>query len=100
MRRKIPDLAQALTGTSIRSTRSWKVNAAAAGAGRAMAAWRLNAVIVEALAVAAPDRAAATIPGVGETVAQVIVAETGADMTRFPTSLIWLPGRGWRRRCA
>jgi transposase len=25
-----------------------------------------------------------TIPGVGETVAQVIVAETGADMSRFP----------------
>jgi transposase len=27
-----------------------------------------------------------TIPGVGETVAQVIVAETGADMSRFPTA--------------
>lgn len=27
-----------------------------------------------------------TIPGVGEKVAQVIVAETGADMTRFPTA--------------
>jgi transposase len=26
-----------------------------------------------------------TIPGVGEKVAQVIIAETGADMTRFPT---------------
>jgi len=26
-----------------------------------------------------------TIPGVGETVAQVLVAETGADMSRFPT---------------
>jgi len=27
-----------------------------------------------------------TIPGVGETVAQVIAAETGADMSRFPTA--------------
>jgi transposase len=27
-----------------------------------------------------------TIPGVGQTVAQVIVAETGADMSRFPTA--------------
>ena len=27
-----------------------------------------------------------TIPGVGDTVAQVIIAETGADMTRFPTA--------------
>ncbi len=27
-----------------------------------------------------------TIPGVGETVAQVIVAETGADMSRFPSA--------------
>jgi transposase len=40
-----------------------------------------------------------TIPGVGETVAQVIVAETGADMTRFPTPPTWLPGLVWRRRC-
>ncbi len=27
-----------------------------------------------------------TIPGVGATVAEIIVAETGADMTRFPTA--------------
>lgn len=27
-----------------------------------------------------------TIPGVGEKTAQVIVAETGADMSRFPTA--------------
>ncbi|WP_131770234.1 IS110 family transposase [Candidatus Protofrankia californiensis] len=27
-----------------------------------------------------------TIPGVGQTVAEVIIAETGADMTRFPTA--------------
>ena len=27
-----------------------------------------------------------TIPGVGPMTAQVIVAETGADMTRFPTA--------------
>ena len=34
----------------------------------------------------APDRAAADHPGVGEKVAQVIVAETGADMSRFPSA--------------
>ncbi len=28
----------------------------------------------------------ATVPGVGRTVAEVIIAETGADMTRFPTA--------------
>jgi transposase len=27
-----------------------------------------------------------TIPGIGETVAQAIIAETGADMSRFPTA--------------
>jgi transposase len=27
-----------------------------------------------------------TIPGLGQTVAQVVIAETGADMTRFPTA--------------
>lgn len=27
-----------------------------------------------------------TIPGVGEKVAQVIIAETGGDMSRFPTA--------------
>jgi transposase len=37
-----------------------------------------------------------TIPGIGQRTAQVIVAETGGDMSRFATAG-WLPGRGWRR---
>ena len=40
-----------------------------------------------------------TIPGVGEKVAQVIVAETGADMSRFPTPAHLAAWAGWRRRC-
>lgn len=35
-----------------------------------------------------------TIPGVSTIVADVIIAETEADMTRFPAPPIWLPGRG------
>ena len=41
-----------------------------------------------------------TIPGVGEKVAQVIVAETGADMSRFPSAAHLASWAGvWRRRC-
>ena len=39
----------------------------------------------------------ATIPGVGRAVAEVIVAETGADMSRFPTPDTWPPGPGCAR---
>ncbi len=35
-----------------------------------------------------------TIPGVAETVAQIIVAETGVDMTRFPTDNPLASGAG------
>jgi len=48
---------------------------------------RLDGEVAERLG---PFRAAVellqTIPGVGQTVAEVIVAETGADMSRFPTA--------------
>jgi hypothetical protein len=33
-----------------------------------------------------------TLPGVGQTTAEVIIAETGADMTRFRTAGTWPPG--------
>ena len=93
MRRKIPDLAQALTGTfdtqhaqlaSSMLRRLELVEQALAD---------LNAVIVEARRPWQHQiELLQTIPGVGETVAQVIVAETGADMTRFPTRRIWRLG--------
>ena len=86
MRRKIPDLAQALTG---------HFDANHARLARSMlrrldlveqALAELDAVIVQACQ---PWRhqieLLQTIPGVGAKVAETIVAETGADMTRFPT---------------
>ena len=49
----------------------------------------------------APFRAAvellASIPGVGPLAAQVIVAEIGLDMGRFPTAGTWSPGPGCAR---
>ena len=87
MRRKIPDLAQALTGN---------FDAHHAQLAKSMlrrlelvelALAELDAVIVEACRPWQHQiELLQTIPGVGETVAQVIVAETGADMSRFPTA--------------
>jgi transposase len=87
MRRKIPDLAQALTGT---------FEAHHAQLARSMlrrlelievALAELNAVIADACRPWQHQiELLQTIPGVGDTVAQVIVAETGADMARFPTA--------------
>ena len=87
MRHKIPDLAQALTG---------HFDANHARLARSMlrrldlveqALAELNAVIAEACR---PWRhqieLLQTIPGVGPKVAQVIIAETGGDMSRFPTA--------------
>jgi transposase len=86
MRRKIPDLAQTLTGT---------FDAHHAQLARSMlrrlelvelALAELDTVITEACRPWQHQlELLQTIPGVGETVAQVIVAETGADMSRFPT---------------
>jgi transposase len=87
MRRKIPDLAQALTGTFD-----------AHHAQLAPSMLRRLELVEDALAELDAVIAAAcrpwqhqielleTIPGVGTKVAQVIVAETGADMTRFPSA--------------
>ena len=38
-----------------------------------------------------------TMPGVSETVARVIIAEVGVDMTRFPGRAIWSRGRACAR---
>jgi transposase len=87
MRQKIPDLAQALTGT---------FNAHHAQLAKSIlrrlelvevALAELDAVIVEACRPWQHQiELLQTIPGVGEKVAQVIIAETGADMSRFPTA--------------
>ena len=86
MRRKIPDLAQALTG---------HFDANHARLARSMlrrlelveqALAELDAVIAEACRPWQHQiELLQTIPGVGEKVAQVIIAETGGDMSRFPT---------------
>jgi transposase len=87
LRCKIPDLAQALTG---------RFDANHARLARSMlrrldlveqALAELDAVIVEACQPWQHQiDLLQTIPGVGEKVAQVIIAETGADMSRFPTA--------------
>ena len=87
MRRKIPDLAQALTG---------HFDANHAQLARSMlrrldlveqALVELDQVIVAACRPWQHQiELLQTIPGVGPKVAETIVAETGADMTRFPTA--------------
>ena len=86
LRRKIPDLAQALTG---------HFDANHARLARSMlrrlelveqALVELDAVIAEACRPWQHQiELLQTIPGVGPKVAQVIIAETGGDMARFPT---------------
>lgn len=87
MRRKIPDLAQALEG---------RFDAHHAQLARSILN-RLDLVeqdlveVDEAIGVACQPWAhqielLQTIPGVGERIAQVIVAKTGADMSRFPSA--------------
>ena len=47
-------------------------------------------------AVLPADRRLAEIPGVSPELARSIIAETGLDMTRFPTAATSSPGPGWR----
>jgi transposase len=87
LRRKIPDLAQALTGhfdgNHARLARSMLRRLELVE--QALA--ELEAVIAEACRPWQHQiDLLETIPGVGPKVAQVIIAETGADMARFPTA--------------
>jgi transposase len=87
MRRKIPDLAQALTGTfdAHHAQLAKHILRRLDLVEQALA--ELDAVIVTACRPWQHQiELLQTIPGVGEKVAQVIVAETGADMSRFPTA--------------
>jgi transposase len=87
LRRKIPNLAQALTG---------HFDANHARLARSMlrrlelveqALAELDAVLVDAFRPWQHQiELLQTIPGVGPKVAQVIIAETGGDMSRFPTA--------------
>jgi transposase len=87
LRRKLPDLAQALTG---------HFDANHARLARSMlrrldlveqALAELDAVITDPCQPWQHQiELLQTIPGVGEKVAQVIIAETGGDMSRFPTA--------------
>jgi len=87
MRRKIPDLAQALDG----HFDEHHARMAKTILGRLdmveESLTELDAVIAAKCAPWAHQiELLQTIPGVGERVAQVIVAETGADMSRFPSA--------------
>ena len=52
----------------------------------------LDQLVAEACAVPAAHRRAGHHPGSGQRTAEVIVAETGGDMTRFTTTPGWPPG--------
>jgi transposase len=87
LRRKIPDLAQALTGhfdaNHARLARS--ILRRLDLVEQALA--ELDAVLVDAFRPWQHQiDLLQTIPGVGPKVAQVIIAETGGDMSRFPTA--------------
>jgi transposase len=87
MRRKIPELAQALTGTfdAHHAQLAKSMLQRLELVGQALA--ELDVIIAEACRPWQHHiELLQTIPGVGETVAQVIVAETGADMSRFPSA--------------
>jgi len=87
MRRKIPDLAQALTGTFDAQHAQLAKHILRRLDLVEQALAELDAVIAQACR---PWKhqidLLQTIPGVGEKVAQVFVAETGGDMSRFPTA--------------
>ena len=87
MRRKIPELAQALEG----HFDAHHARLAGSILRRLDLVEQALAELDQVIAVACQPWAhhielLQTIPGVGERVAQVIVAETGADMSRFPSA--------------
>jgi transposase len=87
LRRKIPDLAQALTG-HFDANHAWLARSMLRRLDLVeQALAELDAVLVDAFRPWAHQiELLETIPGVGPKVAQVIVAETGGDMSRFPTA--------------
>jgi transposase len=87
MRRKIPDLAQALTGHfDTNYVRAGPLDVASAGPGRSGYGGAGRGHHRSLSAMGASDRAAANHSRRGEKVAQVFIAETGGDIARFPTA--------------
>jgi transposase len=87
MRRKIPELEQALTGhfDTHHAQLARSILRRLELVEQALA--ELDQLLVEACRPWARQiELLQTIPGVGEKVAQVIIAETGGDMSRFPTA--------------
>lgn len=87
MRRKIPDLAQALDGhfDAHHARLAGSILQRLDLVEQALAELD-EAIVAECAPWAHQIELLQTIPGVGERVAQVIVAETGADMSRFPSA--------------
>ena len=87
LRRKIPALIEALEGR-FTEHHAFMVSQYLAQPGTQQAT--INALSARIETVIAPFAAArqalVTIPGISQTVADVIIAETGADMTVFPTA--------------
>jgi transposase len=88
MRPKIPELRQALAASRFRTHHGIMLGEHLAHIDHLDdAISRLDDEVDELMAPFADDRdRLATIPGVGKRAAEVIIAEIGVDMTRFPTS--------------
>lgn len=87
MRSKIPELTQALDGHfDAHHARLARAILGRLDAVEAALVDLDDAIRVEVEPWAHQVELLQTIPGVGEKVAQVIIAETGADMSRFPTA--------------
>jgi len=87
LRRKIPELRRALAGRFRGHHAAMLAEALARLDSLADAICRLDDKVDEAMADYADQRdRLTTIPGVAKRAAEVIVAEIGVDMTRFPTS--------------
>jgi transposase len=88
LKAKIPDLRVALTSSRFRDHHAVMLGQHLAHIDHLEAAiGRLDARVDELMAPFADARdRLATIPGVGKLAAEIIIAEIGADMSRFPTS--------------
>ena len=87
MRRKIPDLAQALTGHFTPTMPGWPARCCVSWTWsiKPWQSWTRSSSM-PASRGRIRSSCCKPFPGVGEKVAQVIIAETGGDMARFPTA--------------
>jgi transposase len=98
LRKKLPALREALQGRVARHHRLLVAELLAHLDYLEEAIGRLSGEVARVIAPFSPLLALlTTIPGVDRRTAEVIVAEIGTDMTRFPTAGIWLAGRGCAR---